>query len=143
MIGYRILLIGFSDYEKLTIETFFHLAERRASHWGLTTRPSEARVVLFNVTSEQDLDNFRAMVASWQKVIMVGSSDYGTGWPVLPRPIKLTALLTLLGDVAKFKTSETNTPASPAVTAPILPAPVIAQPNMTDVFANITSRTPK
>ena len=64
MVGYNILPIGFSSYEKSTIETFFRLAGRRAPHWGLTTLPSEARVVLFNATSEQDVTSFRSQVAT-------------------------------------------------------------------------------
>jgi two-component system, cell cycle response regulator len=134
MIGYNILPIGFSNYEKSTIETFFRLAGRRAPHWSLTTQSSEARVVLFNATSAQDIESFRSLVASWQKVIIVGSSDYGTGWPVLPRPIKLTAILGLLDDVASFKTGEKLQP------MPVLPAPVIPNPSMTDVFASITTQ---
>lgn len=103
MVGYNILPIGFSTYEKSTIETFFRLAGRRAPHWALTTRSNEARVVLFNATSEQDVESFRSLVASWQKVIIVGASDFGTGWPVLPRPIKLTAILGLLDDIANLE----------------------------------------
>lgn len=134
MVGYNILPIGFSNYEKSTIETFFRLAGRRAPHWALTTRSSEARVVLFNATSAQDVASFRALVAPWQKIIIVGSSDYGTGWPVLPRPIKLTAILSLLDDAVNFKPSET------IQAAPTLPAPVILNPSMTDVFAGITAK---
>ena len=114
MVGYNILPIGFSSYEKSTIETFFRLAGRRAPHWGLTTLSSEARVVLFNATSEQDVASFRSQVASWQKVIIVGPSDYGTGWAVLPRPIKLTVILNLLDELSQVKT-EPVAQAAPAV----------------------------
>jgi CheY-like chemotaxis protein len=134
MIGYNILTIGFSSYEKSTIETFFRLAGRRAPHWALTTRSSEARVVLCNGTTAQDVESLRSQVASWQKVIIVGGSDFGTGWPVLPRPIKLTSILSLLDDVAHFKNNEMSQ------SAPVLPRTVIVNPSMTDVFASITSQ---
>ncbi len=133
MVGYNILPIGFSNYEKSTIETFFRLAGRRAPHWGLTARSSEARVILFNATSQQDIEAFRSLVASWQKVIVVGDSDYGTGWAVLPRPIKLTAILGLLDTIAK------DTEPKLADLAPILEV-VVAKPNATDVFANVTAK---
>lgn len=139
MIAYNILPIGFSSYEKSTIETFFRLAGRRAPHWALTTRSSEARVVLFNATSQQDIESFRSMVASWQKVILVGGSDYGTGWPVLPRPIKLTSILSLLDGLVDVEVTIPAAPAAPAVTR-VLPAAVPIKPSMTDVFANITSK---
>ncbi len=138
MIAYNILPIGFSSYEKSTIETFFRLAGRRAPHWGLTARSSEARVVLFNATSQQDIESFRSLVASWQKVILVGSSDFGTGWPVLPRPIKLTAILGLLDVLVDVDVTTQKAPA--AADIPVLPAAVPAKPRMTDVFANVTSK---
>jgi CheY-like chemotaxis protein len=140
MIAYSILPIGFSSYEKSTIETFFRLAGRRAPHWALTTRSSEARVVLFNATSQQDIESFRSMVASWQKVILVGGSDYGTGWPVLPRPIKLTSILSLLDDLVDVEVIKPVAPVAPAATR-VLPAATPVKPSMTDVFANITSKS--
>lgn len=136
MIGYNILPIGFSSFEKSTIETFFRLAGRRAPHWGLTARSSEARVLLFNATSQQDIEAFRSLVASWQKVVIVGDSDYGTGWPVLPRPIKLTAILGMLDAIAKESEQKV------AVAAPVL-ALVASKPNATDVFANVTAKVAK
>jgi two-component system, cell cycle response regulator len=139
MIAYNILPIGFSSYEKSTIETFFRLAGRRAPHWALTTRSSEARVVLFNATSQQDVESFRSMVASWQKVILVGGSDYGTGWPVLPRPIKLTSILSLLDGLVDVEVIKPVAPVAPAATR-VLPAATPVKPSMTDVFANITSK---
>jgi CheY-like chemotaxis protein len=90
--------------------------------------------VLCNGTTAQDVESLRSQVASWQKVIIVGGSDFGTGWPVLPRPIKLTSILSLLDDVAHFKNNEMSQ------SAPVLPRTVIVNPSMTDVFASITSQ---
>jgi two-component system, cell cycle response regulator len=139
MIGYNILPIGFSSYERSMIETFFRLAGRRAPHWGLTTQSNEARVLLFNVTSAQDVESFRSLVASWQKIIIVGNSDYGTGWLVLPRPIKLTAILTLLDDIANFKTSEIAQPAITVSSAAVAAVPIenklVALPQATKLAA--------
>ena len=136
MVGYNILPIGFSSYEKSTIETFFRLAGRRAPHWGLTARSSEARVILFNATSMQDIESFRSLVASWQKVIIVGDSDFGTGWALLPRPIKLTAILGMLDSIAK------ESEPSAEVAAPVIDV-LPTQPSSTDVFANVTAKVNK
>mgnify|MGYP003407921262 FL=1 len=133
MVGYNILPIGFSSFEKSTIETFFRLAGRRAPHWALTARSSEARVILFNATSLQDIEAFRSLVATWQKVIIVGNSDFGTGWPVLPRPIKLTAILSLLDVIAN------DTEQKDAITKPA-PVLVASKPNATDMFASVTTQ---
>jgi two-component system, cell cycle response regulator len=99
--AFNILPIGFTSQEKTMIETFFALASRRAPHWALTAAASEARVILFNASSQQDVDTFKSLVAHWQHVVIVGASDFGTGWAVMPRPLKLTAILTVLNEVVK------------------------------------------
>jgi two-component system, cell cycle response regulator len=101
LVGFNILPIGFSSHEKAMMETFFRLASSRAPHWVLTTSASEARVVLFNATSQQDVDAFKSLVASWQRVVIVGTSNFGTGWAVIQRPIKLTAILNVLNEAVK------------------------------------------
>lgn len=100
--GFNILPIGFSSHEKATMEAFFRLANSRAPHWVLVERSSEARMVLFNATSQQDVNAFKSLVASWQHVVIIGASDFGTGWAVIQRPLKLTAILNLLNAVVTF-----------------------------------------
>ena len=46
---------------------------------------------------------------------MVGASDYGTGWKVLPRPIKLTSILMLLDEFAKSYSDVDALAAAPSV----------------------------
>jgi two-component system, cell cycle response regulator len=99
--GFNILPIGFASYEKSMIDAFFRLAKSRAPHWAMVECASEARVVLLNATSQQDVDAFKSLVASWQQVVIVGASDFGTGWTVIPRPLKLTAILNVFNEVVK------------------------------------------
>jgi two-component system, cell cycle response regulator len=93
MAGFTILPIGFSIFEKSTIDNFFQLANRRAPHWTITTQLLTAKVVLLSANSQQHVDAIRSLVASWQTVIVVGDSDYGTGWMTLPRPLRLNGIL--------------------------------------------------
>ena len=93
MAGFTILPIGFSIFEKSTIDNFFQLASRRAPHWTITTQLLSAKVVLLSANSQQHVDAIRSLVASWQTVIVVGDSDYGTGWTTLPRPLRLNGIL--------------------------------------------------
>ncbi len=67
--------------------------------------------MLFNATSQQDVNAFKSLVAAWQRVVIVGTSDFGTGWAVMHRPLKLTAILHVLNEVVKN--------AVPAVVAPV------------------------
>jgi two-component system, cell cycle response regulator len=133
--AFNILPIGFTSQEKTMIATFFGLASRRAPHWALTASTSEARVVLFNATSQQDVDAFKSLVAPWQHVVIVGASDFGTGWAVMHRPLKLTAILTVLNEMAKIAATAAEAtpklvpvvPVAPAVTKAVAPVPFSAE----------------
>ena len=95
--SFKVLPLGFSAFEKSTVETFFRLAARRAPFWEVTERFEEASVVLLNGLTRQDVDALSRKLGAGQRVVIVGASDFASGWPVLPRPLRLTALLTCLG----------------------------------------------
>lgn len=95
--SFKVFPLGFSAFEKSTVETFFRLAARRAPFWEVTERVEDASVVLLNAVSRQDIDAVSPKLAAGQRVVLVGASDFSTGWSVLPRPLRLTALLTCLG----------------------------------------------
>jgi two-component system, cell cycle response regulator len=124
MLSYQILPIGFSSHENAMIATFFKLAGRRSPHWGLTGRANDARVVLLNATSQHDVDAFKPLVAPWQRVIVVGESDFGTGWPVIQRPFKLTSVLHVLDDLTKSASISTKLAVLSRLAA-IVPVPAI------------------
>ena len=95
--SFKVFPSGFSAFEKSTVETFFRLAARRAPCWEVTERIEEASVVLLNGVSRQDVDALAPKLEQGQRVVIVGTGDFATGWPVLPRPLRLTALLTCMG----------------------------------------------
>lgn len=96
---YGVLAMGFSTFEKSTIESFFRIAAQRPPGWWLTDQVNDAEVVLLNASTEQDVAGCRSLILPRHKVIIVGSSDFGTGWIYLPRPIRLMVTLTKLGEM--------------------------------------------
>lgn len=96
MAGFAVLPLGFSSFEKSTLDYFFTLASRRAPHWTLTEQLLSATVVLVRADSQAQIDAIRGGIASWQTVILVGDSDFGTGWLTLPRPLNLNGVLAAL-----------------------------------------------
>ena len=139
--SFKVFPLGFSAFEKSTVETFFRLAARRAPFWEVTERIDDAAVVLLNAVTRQDIDAFSLKLDPAQRVVLVGTSDFATGWPVLPRPLRLTALLTCMGAfvspvelVAQAATSAAGypfaiVPASTFVQVPAQAAPaVVATP---------------
>lgn len=112
--NYKVHPLGFSNFELATIETFFRLAARKAPFWSVCVELEDAAVILLNVGDVQDIDNVKSRRIGGKKIVVVGVSDFGTGWPVLNRPLRLTSMLTAL-----------NALVSPTGSAP----PPVAQPS--------------
>ena len=144
--GFNIFPFGFTSHEKATMEAFFRLANSRAPHWAQVERSSEARVVLFNATSQQDVDAFKSLVAPWQHVVIVGASDFGTGWSVVHRPIKLTAILNVLNETVKTAAPVPFSAETFKIqkAAPVIAAskPVVAVPHSTQHILSKAAPTP-
>ena len=95
--SFKVHPLGFSAFEKSTIETFFRLAARRAPFWSVTPSLDDATVVLVNAATRQEYEALARRMGPSHKAVIVGASNFGTGWPMIPRPLKLTTLLTSLG----------------------------------------------
>jgi two-component system, cell cycle response regulator len=90
---HKIALLGFSSFERSTFESFFRLAARRAPGYQIVDKETEAAMVIVNSDEAAVLSAF-AKTRTTQKVILVGRTDGGTGWPLQQRPIKLMSVLT-------------------------------------------------
>ena len=149
--NFKVYPLGFSAFEKSTIETFFRLAARRAPFWTVTSRVEEASVLLLSAATRQDVDTLAGRMRAGQQAVIVGSSDFGSGWPSVPRPLKLTALLSSLsvyvqdgapqamqlvpatGSPAPLATSVTTLTSAPVLATTVAPttvAPTIAAPTI-------------
>ncbi len=108
---HKIALLGFSGFERSTFESFFRLAARRAPGYEVVTEVQSAGMVIINSDDAQVLKSFKP--AHQQKVVLVGHSDGGTGWPLQQRPIKLMAVLTQVDQMLN--------PALPTLAVPVRP----------------------
>ena len=90
---FHCVLIGFSSFERSTFESFFGLATRRVRGCEITADMACSDVAIVNADNAAALAAFLAN-APKQKVLLIGQTDGGTGWPVHSRPIKLMAILT-------------------------------------------------
>lgn len=87
-----IALVGFSSFERSTIESFFRLAARRKQGYRLTEDVAGSAMVVANADDPATIDRLLSKPPA-QPVLLVGASDAGTGWPLEPRPIKLMNIL--------------------------------------------------
>ena len=122
--SFKVHPLGFSAFEKSTIETFFRLAARRPPFWSVTPRVEEATVLLLNAATGQEYQALARRMSPTQKAVIVGATDFAAGWPVLPRPLKLTALLTSLSIFMQEDRSASGSVAGAQPTQAPVQAPV-------------------
>lgn len=96
--AYTVALVGFSQAESSTFESFFRLASRRPPGYLVQDEVMDAQILIVNA------DNVQAVLLVRDaelpgKVILVGNSDGGTGWPLHRKPVKLVAMLAALDEM--------------------------------------------
>jgi CheY-like chemotaxis protein len=84
--------LGFSAFEKSTMEMFFRLSTHASPRWALADDPAKAAVVLISATAATEVQSALGVLRPWQKILIVGDSDFGMGLPYVPRPIRLTLM---------------------------------------------------
>ena len=119
---HKIVLLGFSPFERSTFESFFRLAARRPPGYLLVSDASEANLAVVNSDDQATMSAVVQKKPSGQ-VMLVGSTDGGTGWSLQRRPLNLMKVLAnveqLLGGAAVAKPIA---PATPAASAPVFSA---------------------
>ncbi|WP_382322750.1 hypothetical protein ACFJI0_24905 [Hydrogenophaga sp. UC242_53] len=96
--AYTVALVGFSQTESSTFESFFRLASRRPPGYLVQDEVMDAQILIVNA------DNVQAVVLVRDaelpgRVMLVGSSDGGTGWPLQRKPVKLVRMLAALDEI--------------------------------------------
>lgn len=116
----RVALIGFSTFERTTLEAFFRLAARRKPSYEHSSTPAQADAVLV------DADNAAALTEAqpWTaKAVFIGSRGVAGQLGQMPRPINMMSLLRLLDSLLADRPMR----AAPSVTAPVAPPEPVAR----------------
>jgi two-component system, cell cycle response regulator len=127
--AHKIVLIGFSAFEQATFESFFRLAARRPPGYQLVADPSLADLAVVNA---DDLPTMKSAVAKRPapQIMLIGSSDGGTGWALQKRPLNLMKVLAtveqLLGASASSASASRTVQAKAPAARASAPAPLRA-----------------
>jgi two-component system, cell cycle response regulator len=89
---HKIILVGFSSFEKVTFESFFRLAARRPPGYVLVEDAAQAHLAVVNADDAGVLRQAMAIKPAAQ-VLLIGSQDGGTGWMLQRRPLNLMKVL--------------------------------------------------
>lgn len=93
--SYTVALVGFAQNESSTFESFFRLAARRPPGYLVQDEVMDAQILIVNADNTQALHLVRYAELPG-KVLLLGNSDGGTGWPLQRKPVKLVAVLAAL-----------------------------------------------
>jgi CheY-like chemotaxis protein len=93
--AYTVALVGFAQAESATFESFFRLAARRPPAYRVQDEVMDAQILIVNSDNAQALHLVRYAELPG-KVLLVGHSDGGTGWPLQRKPVKLVSVLAAL-----------------------------------------------
>ncbi len=121
--AYTLALVGFAESESTTFESFFRLAARRPPAYEVQDEVMDAQFLVVNADNLQALHLVQYADLPG-KVLLVGNSDGGTGWPLQRKPVKLVSVLAELDRLAGVVP---RTAAQPAPAA-ARPAEAVHQP---------------
>lgn len=91
-VAYTVALVGFPEAELATFESFFRLAARRPPAYKVQDEVLDAQVLLVNSDNPQAIHLVRYAELPG-KVLLIGTHDAGTGWPLERKPVKLVEVL--------------------------------------------------
>lgn len=106
--AYTVALVGFAESESATFESFFRLAARRPPAYTVQDEVMDAQILVVNADNTQAVHLVRyAQLPA--KVLLIGHHDFGLGWPLQRKPVKLVGVLAALDELVGVR---------PAVEAP-------------------------
>jgi two-component system, cell cycle response regulator len=123
---FGVSLIGFSAFERSTLEAFFRLAARRSPSYVYEAHVEQARVVLVDADSAEAMRDPRAVS---ERSIYIGAQGRPDQLAQMGRPINMMALLKLLDACVPITTpnlpaaapAPVATPAAAFVVMPVAP----------------------
>jgi len=91
----QLALMGFPPYERAMLEALLRDPQRPGAGYAIVAGPAAAHAILANA---DDAPTVRALWAAGPeaRVLLIGQSDAGTGWPCQHRPVQSAALLAAL-----------------------------------------------
>lgn len=109
-VQYTVALVGFPPADVATLSSFFRLAARRPPAYVVQDDPRTADLLLVNADHPRAIGAVQR-AALPARVMLIGRSDGGSGWPLQPRPVRLVPLLAAMDAVLA------------PVSAPVPPSP--------------------
>ena len=102
--SYTVALVGFSQQEASTLESFLRQADRNTPGYRVQDEVMDAQILIVNADNPQALHLVRHAELP-ARVMLIGKTDGDTGWPLQRKPVKLAAVLAELNRIAGIQTA--------------------------------------
>lgn len=93
--AYTVALVGFTQSESATFESFFRMAARRPPAYEVQDEVIDAQILVVNADNLQAIHLVQHAELPG-RVLLIGHTDAGTGWPLEKKPVKLVSVLAAL-----------------------------------------------
>jgi CheY-like chemotaxis protein len=118
--AYSVALVGFTQAESATFESFFRMAARRPPSYTVQDEVMDAQILIVNADNTQALHLVRYAELPG-KILLIGQSDGGTGWPLQLKPVKLVSVLNALDVIVGLRPAAASQRAPAGGFAPTQP----------------------
>lgn len=132
--SYTMALVGFAQQEATTFESFFRLAARRPPSYLVQDEVLDAQLLIVNADNMQAVHLVRYAELPG-RVLLVGNSDAGTGWPLQRKPVRLVGVLAALDALVGIGGAQASVPSAPASREDPYAPPVAARQGADRGFA--------
>jgi len=105
--AFSVALVGFTQAESATFESFFRMAARRPPSYTVQDEVMDAQILIVNADNTQALHLVRYAELPG-KILLIGQSDGGTGWPLQLKPVKLVSVLNALDVIVGVRPAATQ-----------------------------------
>ncbi len=96
--AYTVALVGFAQPESATFESFFRMAARRPPAYAVQDEVMDAQILVVNADNLQAIHLVQHAELPG-RVLLIGRTDAGTGWPLQKKPVKLVSVLAALDEL--------------------------------------------
>lgn len=126
--SYSVALVGFSQQETSTLESFLRLAARRPPGYQVQDEVMDAQILIVNADNPQALHLVRHAKLPG-RVMLIGNTDGGTGWPLQRKPVKLVAVLVELDRLVDLAPTPGAGKTGPIEGHPLFSPPALSTPS--------------
>ena len=100
---HTVYLAGFNTQSERALRSFFSGIPGRPTGWTAVDSATGAEAILVFAPNRETFAQVQALAEPTQEIVLVGNSDFGSGWLLVPRPATPSSILQGLNQAMHIK----------------------------------------